>query len=203
MKAENDIRKILIRNSLITYAAVAIALGAMILNFLTTKSAVEESRKYLYMVRESGEIVPMEYINRRENLSIEIKHHLQMMVDNFYTLNQFNWEEKSVNKAFWLGDFENLHTARQNKGYYNRFIQYNVEQQADLRPHNIELELADNEYRFKIMIDLKVSQTGGASSKWVIFAKGKVSEKTRNFPHNPHGLWISEYLEEQIVEVEK
>lgn len=203
MKAENDIRKILIRNSLITYAAVAIALGAMILNFLTTKSAVEESRKYLYMVRESGEIVPMEYINRRENLSIEVKHHLQMMVDNFYTLNQFNWEEKSVNKAFWLGDFENLHTARQNKGYYNRFIQYNVEQQADLRPHNIELELADNEYRFKIMIDLKVSQTGGASSKWVIFAKGKVSEKTRNFPHNPHGLWISEYLEEQIVEVEK
>ena len=203
MKAENDIRKILIRNSLITYAAVAIALGAMILNFLTTKSAVEESRKYLYMVRESGEIIPMEYINRRENLSIEVKHHLQMMVDNFYTLNQFNWEEKSVNKAFWLGDFENLHTARQNKGYYNRFIQYNVEQQADLRPHNIELELADNEYRFKIMIDLKVSQTGGASSKWVIFAKGKVSEKTRNFPHNPHGLWISEYLEEQIVEVEK
>lgn len=203
MKAENDIRKILIRNSLITYAAVAIALGAMILNFLTTKSAVEESRKYLYMVRESGEIVPMEYINRRENLSIEVKHHLQMMVDNFYTLNQFNWEEKSVNKAFWLGDFENLHTARQNKGYYNRFIQYNVEQQADLRPHNIELELADNEYRFKIMIDLKVSQTGGASSKWVIFAKGKVSEKIRNFPHNPHGLWISEYLEEQIVEVEK
>ena len=203
MKAENDIRKILIRNSLITYAAVAIALGAMILNFLTTKSAVEESRKYLYMVRESGEIVPMEYLNRRENLSIEVKHHLQMMVDNFYTLNQFNWEEKSVNKAFWLGDFENLHTARQNKGYYNRFIQYNVEQQADLRPHNIELELADNEYRFKIMIDLKVSQTGGASSKWVIFAKGKVSEKTRNFPHNPHGLWISEYLEEQIVEVEK
>ena len=203
MKAENDIRKILIRNSLITYAAVAIALGAMILNFLTTKSAVEESRKYLYMVRESGEIVPMEYINRRENLSIEVKHHLQMMVDNFYTLNQFNWEEKSVNKAFWLGDFENLHTARQNKGYYNRFIQYNVEQQADLRPHNIELELTDNEYRFKIMIDLKVSQTGGTSSKWVIFAKGKVSEKTRNFPHNPHGLWISEYLEEQIVEVEK
>ena len=46
MKAENDIRKILIRNSLITYAAVAIAHGSMIINFLTTKSDVEESGKY-------------------------------------------------------------------------------------------------------------------------------------------------------------
>ena len=188
MKAENDIRKILIRNSLITYGAVAVAIVAMILNFLTTRTAVEESRKYLYMVRESGEIVPMEYLNRRENLSIEVKHHLQMAVDNFYSLNQFNWEEKSVNKAFWLGDFENLHTARLNKGYYNRFIQYNVEQDASLWPQNIELQFVDGEYRFKIMIDLKVSQGSGAYTKWVIFAKGKVSEKTRNFPHNPHGL---------------
>ena len=65
MKAENDIRKILIRNSLITYGAVAVAIVAMILNFLTTRTAVEESRKYLDMVRESGEIVPMEYVNRR------------------------------------------------------------------------------------------------------------------------------------------
>ena len=54
MKAETDIRKILIRNSLITYAAVAIALGAMILNFLTTTSAVEERLTYLYMVSDSG-----------------------------------------------------------------------------------------------------------------------------------------------------
>ena len=80
MKIENDIRKILIRNSLITYGAVAIAVVALIMNYLTVRSAMEESRKYLYVVRESGEIVPMEYINRRENLSIEVKHHLQMMV---------------------------------------------------------------------------------------------------------------------------
>lgn len=53
MKAENEIRKILIRNSLITWGAVAVALGAMILNFLSTRSAIDESRKYLYMVRES------------------------------------------------------------------------------------------------------------------------------------------------------
>ena len=203
MKIENDIRKILIRNSLITYGAVAIAVVALIMNYLTVRSAMEESRKYLYVVKESGEIVPMEYINRRENLSIEVKHHLQMMVDNFYNLNQFNWEEKSINKAFWLGDLEKLHLSRQNKGYYNRFIQYNIEQDAILWPKNIELQLIDGEYHFRIMIDLKVSQQGGAFTKWVVFAKGVVSEKTRNFPHNPHGLWIKDYIEEQIMEVKE
>ena len=203
MKVENDIRKILIRNSLITFGAVAIALGAMVLNFMTTRSAIEESRKYLYMIRENGDVVPMEYVNRRENLSIEVKHHLQMMVENFYSLDQFNWEEKTINKSFWLGDLESLHVARQNKGYYNRFIQYNIEQQANLWPSNIELQEINGEYHFKIMIDLKVSQTTGTYTKWMIFAKGKVSEKTSNFPHNPHGLWVSEYIEEQIIQVEK
>ena len=179
MKVENDIRKILIRNSLITYGAVAIALGALLMNYLTVKSAIEESRKYLYVVRDSGEVVPMEYVNRRENLAIEVKHHLQMLVDNFYDLNQFNWEEKSVNRAFWLGDIEKLHISRQNNGYYNRFIQYNIEQQANLWPQNIELQLIDGEYHFKIIIDLKVSQAGGTYTKWLVFAKGIVSEKSR------------------------
>ena len=143
MKIENDIRKILIRNSLLTYGAVAIAVVALIMNYLTVRSAMEESRKYLYVVRESGEIVQMEYISRRENLSIEVKHHLQMMVDNFYNLNQFNGEEKSINKAFWLGDLEKLHLSRQNKGYYNRSIQYNIEQDAILWPKNRGLLLID------------------------------------------------------------
>lgn len=203
MKAENEIRKILIRNSLITWGAVAVALGAMILNFLSTRSAIDESRKYLYMVRESGEVIPMEQVNRRENLSIEVKHHLQMLVDNFYSLDQFNWEEKSVNRAFWLGDMEKIHIARQNKGYYNRFIQYNIEQEANLWPRNIELTEVDGKFHFKIMIDLKVSQPGGTYTKWIVFAKGVVSEKTRNFPHNPHGLWVSDYIEEQIVEIKE
>lgn len=203
MKVQNEIRKILIRNSLVTYAAVVIAVVAMIMNHLSTRAAIEESRKYLYMVRESGEIVPMEYMNRRENLSIEVKHHLQMLVDNFYNLNQFNWEEKSVNRAFWLGDMEKIHIARQNKGYYNRFIQYNIEQEANLWPQNIEVAEIDGKFHFKIMIDLKISQSGGGSTKWVVFAKGIVTEKTRNFPHNPHGLWISDFIEEQIVEIKE
>lgn len=203
MKTENEIRKILIRNSLITYAAVAVALGAMIANVLVTRSAIDQSREYLYMVRQSGEIVPMEQVNRRENLAIEVKHHLQMLVDNFYNLNQFNWEDKSVNKAFWLGDMEKIHIARQNKGYYNRFIQYNIEQEANLWPRNIEITETDGKFHFKIMIDLKVSQPGGGFTKWIVFAKGAVSEKSRNFPHNPHGLWVSDFIEEQIIEIKE
>lgn len=199
MKLENDIQKFLIRNSIITYSCVVIAIISMILCFLTISKQTEESRNYLYMVRADGEIVPMEWVNRRDNLDIEMKHHLEMMVDNLYSINQFNFEEKVINKGFWLGDFEPLHNNRRSKGYYNIFVQSNIEQDAFILPKNIELErISNTKSKFRIIIDMKRNY-GNTEKKFVIFATGEIEEKTRNFPNNPHGLWITKYAEEKII----
>lgn len=196
---DNDIKKALHRNMYICYGCVAITMLMVIGNYLTNAKAVDESRKYLYMVRQDGAVVPMEWVDRRENIEIEVKHHLQMMVDNFYSINQFTWEEKVVNRAFWLGDLEGIHTDRVNRGYYNRFIQYNIEQKAILYPENIEVREVNGKYEFKIIINLEESYLNRASKK-AIYAKGVVIVKDRNFPHNPHGLWIENYIEEQITD---
>lgn len=199
----NDIRKSLIRNSLTTYASVLVACVAMVLYFMNASKTVDESRKYLYMVKETGEIVPMEWVNRRDNIEIEVKHHLQMLIDDFYSLNQFNWEEKAVNKAFWLGDMEKIHIDRENKGYYNRFIQYNVVQQAELRPEDIELvRITENKYNFKIIIHLSESYLE-SQNEYLVFARGKIKVTDRNFPHNPHGLFVEEYIEDRLQKMEK
>lgn len=199
MKLENDIQKFLIRNSIITYSCVVIAITAMILCFVTISKQTEESRNYLYMVRSDGEVVPMEWVNRRDNLEIEMKHHLEMMVDNLYSINQFNFEEKVINKGFWLGDFEPLHNNRRAKGYYNIFVQSNIEQDAFVLPQNIELErISNTKSKFRIVIDMKRNY-GNTEKKFVIFATGEIEEKKRNFPNNPHGLWITKYAEEKIV----
>lgn len=201
MKAINDIQKSLIRNSLTTYASVVVACLAMVLFFMGNNKSIDESRKYLYMVKESGEVVPMEWVNRRDNIEIEIKHHLQMLVDDFYSLNQFNWEEKAVNKAFWLGDLEKIHIDRENKGYYNRFIQFNVEQVAEVKPENIELLSLDNStFSFKIIITLSDSYLE-TKNNYLIFAKGKIKTTDRNFPNNPHGLFVIEYIEDRLEKI--
>lgn len=199
----NDIRKSLIRNSLTTYACVFVACVAMVLYFMSANKAVDESRKYLYMIKESGEVVPMEWVNRRDNVEIEMKHHLQMLVDDFYSLNQFNWEEKAINKAFWLGDMEKIHIDRENKGYYNRFIQYNVVQEAELHPEDIELvRSTENSYSFKIIIHLSESYLE-AKNEYLVFARGKIKITDRNFPHNPHGMFVEEYVEDRLEKLEK
>ena len=195
---QNDIRKFLIRNSIVTYSMCAIAVVSMLLTFLASSKSVDESRKYLYMVRTDGEVVPLEWVNRRENISVEMKHHLTMFADNFYTLDQFTWENR-VEKALWLGDIEQLHIRRTNEGYYNRFIQFGVEQKAVLYPENIELTQDDNgTVQFRIMINL-TEQVNKQPISYVIFAKGMVRIAEREFPHNPHGLFIENYLEEKIV----
>lgn len=80
---QNDIRKLLVRNSIVTYAMCGVAVVAMLLTYLTSIKSVDESRKYLYMVRTDGEVVPMQWVNRRENLAVEMKHHVFMFVENF------------------------------------------------------------------------------------------------------------------------
>lgn len=199
MKAQDNITKFLIRNSLITYASTAITIVTLVLFFLRSNKAIDESRAYLYYVKSSGEIVPLEWINRRDNIEIEIKHHLQMVVDNFYSLNQFTWEDKVVNKAFWLGDFEKLHAYRESSGYYNKFIQYNVIQEAVLPPENIEVSSIDKEnFSFNIIVNITMN-----AKKYVLFARGKIKVTDRNFPYNPHGLWVYDYIEDQLTEVEE
>lgn len=195
---QNEMRKFLIRNSIITYTMCAIAIVALLLNFLTNVKSIEESRKYLYMIRTDGEIVPLEWINRRENISVEIKHHIYLFVKNFYDLEQSLWKE-GVEKALWLGDLKQLHIRRQNDGYYNRFIQFSIEQTTTIQPEDIELYGEDG-MNFRVMINLAEKQ-GGQNLYYVIFAKGTIRTTVRS-GQNPHGLYIENYLEEKVIKKE-
>lgn len=204
MKVNNDIRKFLLRNSIVTYGCVLITVFTLFFHFKTESKAIDQARMYLYMINTEGDIIPLKYADRRDNVTMEVKHHLIMLVDDFYSLNQNNWEKKVINKAFWLGDLEKIHKDRANKGYYNRFIQYNVVQDAVLKPENIEVIPSGNneEFEFKIIIDMQDNYQGTVNN-YAVFAKGKVRLTDRNFPNNPHGLWVYDYLEEKIQKIEK
>lgn len=202
MKTENNIRKFLIVNSLVTLALTSITIVSFILMYKMSRNAVIESREFIYAYNTEGDIIPMKWVQRRDNVEIEIRHHLQMFVKNFYDLNLQKWES-NINKALYLGDFEKIHTHRLNEGYYNKFIQFNVVQEAELYPENIEVDMTDEPYSFRLLIVIKESY-GGQTKIFNVFAKGEIKELAdRNFPWNPHGLFIENYLEEQIIKVDK
>jgi len=204
MKIQNDIKKLVIKNSIVTFGNTLVTVVAIIVCAYVIVKNSDESKNNAYMINSQGEVIPLQYMNRRDNIQVELKHHLNLFVDNFYSLNQNNWDEKAVNKAFFLGNVENLHTDRMNKGYYNRFIQYNVEQFAILKPENIEIKTLDSEdFEFKIIINL-LEKYDTEKTNWIVFARGKARLTDRKFPsdlnpaYNPHGIWIYEYIEDRI-----
>lgn len=204
MKIEQDIKKSLIRNSLITWACVIIVIATLYFHFSTISQAVNDVKQNVYMINSKGEIIPTELMNRRDNLEVEIKGHLALFVENYYSLNQLNWENKVVEKTLYLGDLEKQHIDRKNKGYYNKFIQYNIQQEAIIKDEEIELQRIPNtnDYIFKLIIYVTEKENQQALRKYVILANGKVQMIDRNYPKNTHGIWIYDYVEEKILQDE-
>lgn len=201
MKIEKDIKKMLIRNSLITWGCVAIVIASLYFHYTTIGQAVSDVRQNVYMINPKGEVIPTELMNRRDNLEVEIKGHLSLFVENFYSLNQLNWEYKVLEKALWLGDLETQHIDRKNKGYYNRFIQYNIEQKALLSDDEIQIKRipGTEDYSFNIIVYISEYESNTLLRKFIVFAGGKARMTDRNFPKNTHGIWLYDFVEEKTL----
>lgn len=207
MNTENNIRKFLFLNSTIVIGTVVLFLGFLIYSICVINAA-SNNRNTLYAVANDGSIIPVSAAEKRENKAIEMAHHLYMFVDNYYNINQNNWERK-VDKALWLGDLRNDYTNRNNEGYYTNIVQWGVERQAELKTEDIELNFADeNTAAFKITFNVKEiyvdrNSTKAISKDYLYFVQGVVKTVDRNFPWNPHGLYIVNFREDKRVEIKK
>lgn len=199
MELENNINKFLVRNAIISWSMVAISVACLLIAAFTIHNAVGESRKYLYMIRENGDIAPIEWIERRNNIEIEAKHHITMFVDYFYNINQYT-QKTNIEKALWLGNFQNLYADRVNKNYFNNTL-LDIEYMGEIE--HMELYPTDNDgsYLFQIIINATTRVAGSPDKITKIFAKGNIKVTSREFPHNPHGLYIDNYVEEKIVNI--
>lgn len=201
MKTEHDIQKYLIRSSIIVYSLAFITVIAIFLAFKTVSNVEQESRKLVYMVQTDGEVIPLKLVEQKESLIIEMKSHLTIFVDNYYNLRENNIDAK-LNKALWAGDFKLDFQNRQNNGAYATIKQYGVEHEAELKPENITLEQTGQDVNFSIIIDLNEKHTTQVR-KFKIFAQGMLKSVDRNFPYNPHGLYIYNYREDKKIQIDE
>lgn len=88
-------RKILERNNLITVLCLLLVLVSFILNYLERRETLGKQLEFSYYVATDGEVIPARYAQRRDNIEIEIRHHLAMFVDDWYALTQDTWEAKA------------------------------------------------------------------------------------------------------------
>ncbi len=193
-------RESLKRNNTISILCLLLVLVCFVLNSLERREAQRERSEYAYYVAADGEVIPARYAQRRDNIEIEIRHHLAMFVDAWYSLTQYDWQQKAE-AAGWLGgnSLRDLFIARKKVGYYNRFIQNNIAQTAQIADLQIRPE-ADGTYSFELVVDIQ-ERSDAYARTWRLLAGGAVRVIERSWPHNPHGLWIEPYLETKIMEV--
>ena len=163
---------------------------------------VYKRQEFSYYVATDGEVIPARYAQRRDNIEIEIRHHLAMFVDDWYALTQDTWEAKAE-AAGWLGgnSIRDMYIARREAGFFNRFIQGNIRYEAKIA----ELRITPNEdgtFAFEMAVDLHEKGTGYARL-WRVFADGSIRVIERSWPNNPHGLWIEPFLERKIIQVKE
>lgn len=193
-------RKTLLRNNLITVLCLMLVLVSFILNYLERRETLGKQLEFSYYVATDGEVIPAQYAQRRDNIEIEIRHHLAMFVDDWYALTQDTWEAKAE-AAGWLGgnSIRDMYIARREAGFFNRFIQGNIRYEAKIA----ELQISPNQdgtFSFEMVVDLQEKGTGYARL-WRVFADGSIQVIERSWPNNPHGLWIEPFLERKIIQV--
>lgn len=201
MKVQDDIRKFLHRNAVTVWMMAGITAVAVVASAWVCVHTWDQSRKTVYAVGQTGDLIPLHLVERRKNRVIEIKDHLTRFVDNYYNLSQFNWKIKTE-KALNLGDLKKDWSNKYSGGYYAALTQYNIERRAELAPGDIEVGMGENGREwFKIAIQIVESGPTQLPKKFLIFARGEVVDTDQNWPNNPHGLFIVDYLEEKTIQV--
>jgi hypothetical protein len=194
-KPKLDIYKFLVINRLIVLALlVAFAFFSIVFGVAINRLYSKQLNTVLVLDSE-GDVVPMKWMDRLENIHIEVKHHLTLFHTYFYGYDSFS-VEKNTEKALWLGDntVEQLYIKRSNDGWYNRVQMFDIKQSIEINPMDITIEGTDEPFNFRVKAKLTIEQ-GNQVSEYLFETIGTVIMVNRNYPLNPHGLLITNYNE--------
>lgn len=194
-----DLRKIYLFNSLIVYGVFTVAIVAIIANIYLAKNILTESREYIYVLASDGEIIPTRIAQANENRIIEAQHHIKMLVDYFYNLNQNNiqGEANCINKALWLGDLKAADDYRKTTKFYDRIIQYSLKYTTNIE--KMEVTPHQDVMNFRCIIRIQITgERGIIPEEYFEELTGILKITNRNFPYNPHGLFIEEFVAKRL-----
>jgi hypothetical protein len=194
-KPKIDIYKTLIVNRLVVWGlTIAFIVSSAIFAFSINKLYSRQLNTVL-VLDSSGEVIPMKWTQRDENIKVEIKDHLEKFHTYFYQYDAFN-VEKSLEKSLWFGDnsIEQLYIKRKNDGWYTKVSTYGIKQTIEIQPENIEIEGNSEPYSFRVKAILSITQDE-QTVKYSFETTGLIIFVSRNYPLNPHGLLITRFAE--------
>lgn len=194
-KPKIDIYKTLIINRLVVWGLMISFVCSSAIFAFSINNLYSKQLNTVLVLDSNGEVIPMKWMQRDENIKVEIKDHLEKFHTYFYQYDAFN-VEKSLEKALWFGDnsVEQLYIKRKNDGWYTKVSNYGINQTIEILPENIEIQGNSEPYSFRVKAVLSITQDE-QTVRYSFETTGLIIFVSRNYPLNPHGLLITRFAE--------
>ncbi len=186
-------------NRFIVLAVVLCSMLCSVFAIWMATSTRNNALNSAFAINTDGSIIPLKLVTQKENFRVEALAHLELFHTYFYNIDASNYE-KNLEKALWLGNssVDNLYRQKKAEGVYNRLLQYSLVQKV--LTINSQLEEKEGSYGFKTIVIFEINR-GNIVDTYELESSGKLLIVDRNFPHNPHGLLITDYFENSLRKV--
>ncbi|ADF51604.1 conserved protein found in conjugate transposon [Zunongwangia profunda SM-A87] len=194
-----NIYKVLRTNRFIVLSSVIGSAVVCIISIVMVIKLHRESLNNAFVINGDGSVIPLKVVKQRENLKVEALAHLDLFHRYFYGLNANNYKS-NIEKSLWLGNssVSDLYQQKQAEGVYNRLLQYSLVQKVITIDSKVELQ--SEPYRFSTTIVFEINR-GSVTDRYELKTAGKLMQVDRNFPHNPHGLLITDFFENSLRKI--
>lgn len=185
------------------FVVLAVVITAGLVCMVSVAMVFQMHRRTLdgaFVVSKQGDVVPLKLIDQRENLEVEALAHLERFHQWFYGVDAGNFQQH-MEKALWLGNASVDAVYRQKKadGFYNRLLQYSLVQEVERIDSRIDMD--QEPYAFETRTVIRINR-GRVTDTYELVTSGRLITVARNFPHNPHGLLITDFFENALRKME-
>ena len=196
-----NIYEVLKMNRFIVLAVILMAFLSTIISSLISYKMYNKTLDGSFAIGKNGEVIPLQWVQEKENLEVEALEHLRLFHSYFYGLDATNFESH-IEKALWLGDssVDNVYRQKKADGVYNRLMQYSLVQKVI--SIESELDLTAEPYPFRTVTVFQINR-GSAIDTYELVSTGKLLHlEKRNFPKNTHALLVTDYFENTLKKID-
>ena len=197
MKVGENIFYKLKKNHTVVYVMGAIAIIAIVSSAYFSYQTYLYSRNHIYAIDSKGQMLPLTLLDGKKDRMKQVMANADLFVNYAYDIDAFNYKEKKE-RLSWLLDNQviRIFKDKENQGYYNQLLQYNIVQHANVLPETMQWTEDNGTYTLRFISQIQIINTG-EKQVYNIQVKLRMIDVSINYPFNPYGLLIVDYVEEQ------
>ena len=197
MKVGENIFYKLKKNYTVVYIMGAIAVISIVSSAYFSYQTYLYSRNHIYAIDSKGQMLPLTLLDGKKDRMKQVMANADLFVNYAYDIDAFNYKEKKE-RLSWLLDNQviRIFKDKENQGYYNQLLQYNIVQHAKVLPETMQWTEDNGTYTLRFISQIQIINTG-EKQVYNIQVKLRMIDVSINYPYNPYGLLIVDYVEEQ------